>query len=62
MVAFENKLAMTCVEMVTVIGRPFSALFDSGFRNPKQKIYFTETKRNVIFQETVRNETFSLLS
>jgi hypothetical protein len=43
----DNKLVIeTCIEMVTINGGPFSVLFDSGFRNPKRKIYFTETKRN----------------
>jgi hypothetical protein len=39
MVQFDNKLVMeACVEMVTVNGRPFSALFDSGFRKLLQPI------------------------
>jgi hypothetical protein len=39
MVPFDNKLVMeACVEMVTVNGRAFPALFDSRFRRLLQPI------------------------
>jgi hypothetical protein len=58
MVPFDNKLVMkACVEMVTVNGRPFSALFDCVQKPETNILFYRNEMKRYFSRNNCLNET-----